>query len=656
MGLKFKFLHFKSFFEPAEINLAPITLIYGENSSGKSTIIECLRMIRQSGSSRINSRPRTNNSEDIDLGENPEIISKYRKNEKEPFPDLFNYTFTFSHKDRSWIDYHQNKGSTKRRSSKALENVIEKYENIDPKQFTDPINQEESNLIYEKAINELEIVKCFSLDDKYKYNFEYDFGHIVLNGYGLEFSLQKEIEKENIESDYEEFGDTLIEESKIINGYVSNTYGPQDEYDFDTYEDLKESDYDRSILSPLGPHHKIWYPLIKSVIKNYDSLVNAIETAKTMGSYNLPKKTFASQQRKIIPFQGISEGRLNDLLEEIYTLVNAQNAYIDECAQIGYSGDSLSLETIDPLIYYDYEFDKKCTRFCNFLFEDLMTSPESDTYKEKYDETGYYFKHLLKGGWYANYLSLETSLIEHLGKQLKTPIFDPCKYLFFADRLTLEIFKRFKFIPSLKKPATRDFSSTGSNKRLLKNDASNLAELLFNDKELLKNLNSWLKNSHFQCELKVNEIRRDIFEIVVYDLNHKNSHPINLKDSGSGLFNILPLITQSYLSKEPSFIVLEEPEVTLHPKLQIALADFINKMVEERENTYLIETHSEHLILNLLQLIKEGKLPHNWLNVYVTTKNNEGSHLHKMDINEKGEFTNPWPGGFFEDRENLLMK
>ena len=30
---------------------------YGENSSGKSTIIECLRMIRQSGSSRINTRP-----------------------------------------------------------------------------------------------------------------------------------------------------------------------------------------------------------------------------------------------------------------------------------------------------------------------------------------------------------------------------------------------------------------------------------------------------------------------------------------------------------------------------------------------------------------------------------------------------------------------
>ena len=57
-----------------------------------------------------------------------------------------------------------------------------------------------------------------------------------------------------------------------------------------------------------------------------------------------------------------------------------------------------------------------------------------------------------------------------------------------------------------------------------------------------------------------------------------------------------------------------------------------------------------------MQLIKDGVIPNSWLNVYVTTKDDEGSHIHKMSINEDGEFTSPWPGGFFEDRENLLMK
>ena len=53
-------------------------------------------------------------------------------------------------------------------------------------------------------------------------------------------------------------------------------------------------------------------------------------------------------------------------------------------------------------------------------------------------------------------------------------------------------------------------------------------------------------------------------------------------------------------------------------------------MTKEKENTYLIETHSEHLILNLLQLIKDGSLSHEWLNVYVTTKDKKDLILYKM--------------------------
>ena len=55
------------------------------------------------------------------------------------------------------------------------------------------------------------------------------------------------------------------------------------------------------------------------------------------------------------------------------------------------------------------------------------------------------------------------------------------------------------------------------------------------------------------------------------------------------------------------------------------------------------------------KLIKEGKLPSSWLKVYVTTKDEEGSHLHKIEINEEGDFTIPWPGGFFEERSNILF-
>tara|TARA_B100001057_G_scaffold457582_1_gene506016 strand:- start:9936 stop:12008 length:2073 start_codon:yes stop_codon:yes gene_type:complete len=690
MGLKFKFLHFKSFLDLAEIEIAPITLIYGENSSGKSTIIECLRMIRQSGSSRINTRPRTNTTDDIDLGYPSDILTKikYDKNSngKKEYPDLFNYHFLFTNNKKSRYESYKKNDQNNERGIDALENIIQKFESMTNEEIFRSDNPDQKDFLTDGNLEDLKIVKCFTLEDKIavekskiqaEHIFNYDFGSIEINGgTGFEFSLKKEIEKENVQYEYEEFGDTSIEQNNIIKGSIPATYGIHYEYDYDTLEDLKNDNYANSILHLKGDNHKTWFPLIQAVLNNSDTLINAIQTAKTMGIYKIPDKSFGIQQRQVIPFQGLPVKRLDELLEEINKLEVSYSNYSMEQSLDGLKSinkinlvtfdKNHSLETIkidnienlDTSLYYDYEFDKACSQFCAFLFHDLMGEEEGALPREKYGETAYHFKHMLKGGWYGQYLSIESSLIEHVGRQLKIAVFDPIIYFFLADRLTLEIFRRFRFISGIKKPSSRDYQSVsaGSRRNSLTNDASNLAEILFHNKEVLESLNEWLVKSYFACRLEVNEIRRDIYEIIVFDNNKKKSPGINLKDSGSGLYNMLPIITQSHLSKEPSFIAVEEPEVTLHPKLQIALADFITEMARKKENTYLIETHSEHLILNLLQLIKENKLPHNWLNVYVTTKDEEGSHLHKMEINEKGEFTNPWPGGFFEDRENLLMK
>ena len=652
MGLKFKFLHFKSFLDLAEIEIAPITLIYGENSSGKSTIIECLRMIRQSGSSRINTSPRTNTKDDINLGEEKEILSKikYDKNHDKvkQYPDLFNYHFHFINDQTSTYS----KKYKIQRSEKALENIILKLQKMTNNEIFRSDNPDQKDFLTDGQLDDLKIVKVFTLD-KLKNKFNYDWGVIEINGgAGFEYSLKKEIEKEQIEYDYEEFGDAMIEENNIIRGNIQSCYGVKDPWEFDDYKELTENNYYYSITHPKGDNHKIWFPLIKNVIKNSEILLNAIETAKSMIGYELPKKSFGTQQRQVIPFQGIPTNRLDELIIQINKLIDAHNEYIDD-PRIDYNSPKdgiLSLTKNELEKYYSFDFDKRCSDFCHFLFSDL----ESDSLDKT--STSYNFKHMLKGGWYGEYLSLETSLIEHLGRQLKIAVLDPILYFFLADRMTLEIFRRFKFISNIKKPASRKFLASGNNKRQLNNDASNLAEILFHDKKLLDHLNHWLSNSYFHCRLEVTEIMRDVFDIKVFDEKNKNSPGIPLKDSGSGIYNILPVITQSFISKDPSFIAIEEPEVTLHPKLQIALADFLANMTKEKENTYLIETHSEHLILNLLQLIKDGSLSHEWLNVYVTTKDNEGSHLHKMEINDKGEFTNPWPGGFFEDRENLLMK
>ena len=51
-----------------------------------------------------------------------------------------------------------------------------------------------------------------------------------------------------------------------------------------------------------------------------------------------------------------------------------------------------------------------------------MGGEEGALPREKYGETAYHFKHMLKGGWYGQYLSVESSLIEHVGRQLKIAV------------------------------------------------------------------------------------------------------------------------------------------------------------------------------------------------------------------------------------------
>jgi AAA15 family ATPase/GTPase len=75
---------------------------------------------------------------------------------------------------------------------------------------------------------------------------------------------------------------------------------------------------------------------------------------------------------------------------------------------------------------------------------------------------------------------------------------------------------------------------------------------------------------------------------------------------------VLPVLVAAYAS-QGSILAMEQPEIHLHPALQAELGDvFIESALGPRGNTFILETHSEHLILRLLRRIREttnGELP-----------------------------------------------
>jgi predicted ATPase len=140
---------------------------------------------------------------------------------------------------------------------------------------------------------------------------------------------------------------------------------------------------------------------------------------------------------------------------------------------------------------------------------------------------------------------------------------------------------------------------------------------------------------------------------------------VSARDVGLGLSQILPVLVHA-LGSQRQIHCIEQPELHLHPALQADLADvFIESALGERKNRFLLETHSEHLILRILRRIREtakGTQPKdlppirpNDVAVLYVEASERGSIVREMEVNERGEFVKAWPGGFFEEglRETL---
>lgn len=145
----------------------------------------------------------------------------------------------------------------------------------------------------------------------------------------------------------------------------------------------------------------------------------------------------------------------------------------------------------------------------------------------------------------------------------------------------------------------------------------------------------------------------------------------NISESSSGLIHLLPIIANSYYAfytYEQQFdlrhlpydnrftdtLFIEQPELHLHPALQTQLIEFISN----GHGTYLIETHSEHIVRKLQVLIAKGELAQDRVAVYYFDKDEKSgiTSIKEMELEDNGFFKEPWPDGFFDDSFNLSME
>ena len=162
---------------------------------------------------------------------------------------------------------------------------------------------------------------------------------------------------------------------------------------------------------------------------------------------------------------------------------------------------------------------------------------------------------------------------------------------------------------------------------------------------ILNGVSQWLQKMNLAERLKVCQVgRSNRYEVVV------DSHGVsaNLLDVGIGISQVLPVLTVAFFAPPGSTVVLEEPEIHLHPLAQSLLADLFAEVRLERKIQFIVETHSEHLFRRMQTLIARRTIQREHCAMYFVERDQNGSQLRHLELDNYGRVKN-WPNQFFGD-------
>jgi predicted ATPase len=174
-------------------------------------------------------------------------------------------------------------------------------------------------------------------------------------------------------------------------------------------------------------------------------------------------------------------------------------------------------------------------------------------------------------------------------------------------------------------------------------------EMLYQDKtlggDLVEKLNFWLKRLGVAKGVLMREIDPTLFSLEIQSPYTNTS--VNITDTGFGVSQIIPAIVQGHLMPPSSTLILEQPEIHLHPKAQAVLADLLIALAKENRR-FIVETHSEHLILRLQRRVAEKRINGDKIRIYYFHKGKKGTNIRPIRVDSAGQLLD-FPPGFMEE-------
>jgi predicted ATPase len=222
-----------------------------------------------------------------------------------------------------------------------------------------------------------------------------------------------------------------------------------------------------------------------------------------------------------------------------------------------------------------------------------------------------------------------------------------------------------QWLGSLRAAPDRLFKPRGSTPSQLQPDGGGFADVLFYEwaqrGDLYRDVRQWVEED-LGLLLDVEE-RAEGFVLVLSPLDRLDLR-VHLADSGEGIAQVLPVLTalamgrRKELEGSPRILAMEQPELHLHPKAELALAQRLVRVASfDPAPAMLIETHSENLLLAVqLEIMRKNLSPERVLIYWVERFEDGRSRVRRIEFDDLGQPGAGWPRGVFSEDLELARE
>lgn len=345
-----------------------------------------------------------------------------------------------------------------------------------------------------------------------------------------------------------------------------------------------------------------------------------------------------------------SNGEVDSYAKGVYRYAtNGQQILIDEIfiknnsdkISIKWEGQSKGYSAFKEVSVISKEKERKLVGFFMSSFSEFFSNVGDE--KASNEELNKYINDLTSSSESWEKIDTKSS------KDLYSSINEMAKYRFIVDsykRTFLSLLRNASYIGPIRPYPSRHYFLSSHQDKM---DAlgANAFQLLIGwyksePRKFNKIIND-LRTLKLAENLRPDSIKDELLELNVQPFGQKQS--VNLSDVGFGLSQILPVLVSNTAAEKDGTLLVNQPEVHLHPSSQAMLADYFCN--ESKDRNFIIETHSEYLINRLRILVARGKLSQDDVSIIYIDNGEDGPKVSNISIEKSGALTNA-PESFFD--------